>query len=317
MPSRALTSPNRAYAMGLARAFAGAIIFGLPLLMTMEMWCLGISLHPARLLALPRPSISSSSSACRASAGSSAPTRWPRMSWTRSRPAASASSARRRSCWLLAIIDAGDAARRDRRQDRDPERADELRRDDRAQAIQRRRKRAGGRGAAVRGAGYGGQLFLMAAGALFLSFNVAPTEEMVLIAYMMSTWHLLALILVSLLLLHALRLSASASPARRKLPDGLGSGSHLPRLHDPRLRHRARRRPLRAMDVRPDRRHRGRPGRGDDGGASPSRARWARRSRGWWSRGRDGEGRRPAGTAAARMDRLGGRPAADRSAWWR
>ena len=44
----------------------------------------------------------------------------------------------------------------------------------------------------MRGAGYGGQLFLMAAGALFLSFNVAPTEEMVLIAYMMSTWHLLA-----------------------------------------------------------------------------------------------------------------------------
>ena len=41
--------PNRAYAMGLARAFAGAIIFGLPLLMTMEMWFLGISLHPGRL----------------------------------------------------------------------------------------------------------------------------------------------------------------------------------------------------------------------------------------------------------------------------
>ena len=55
---------------------------------------------------------------------------------------------------------------------------------------------------AVRGAGYGGQLFLMMAGALFLAFNVAPTEEMVLIAYMMSTWQLLGLILVSLLLLH-------------------------------------------------------------------------------------------------------------------
>ena len=54
----------------------------------------------------------------------------------------------------------------------------------------------------MRGAGYGGQLFLMMAGALFLAFNVAPTEEMVLIAYMMSTWKLLALILVSLLLLH-------------------------------------------------------------------------------------------------------------------
>ncbi|HST37234.1 MAG TPA: TIGR02587 family membrane protein, partial [Allosphingosinicella sp.] len=73
--------------------------------------------------------------------------------------------------------------------------------------IARKQLSGGGSGpsdeeAALRGAGYGGQLFLMAAGALFLAFNVAPTEEMVLIAYMMSTWQLLALILVSLLLLH-------------------------------------------------------------------------------------------------------------------
>ena len=50
MPSSAPTSPNRDYALGLARAFAGAIIFGLPLLMTMEMWFLGIAVHPPRLL---------------------------------------------------------------------------------------------------------------------------------------------------------------------------------------------------------------------------------------------------------------------------
>ena len=52
-------------------------------------------------------------------------------------------------------------------------------------------------------ASYGGQLFLMMAGALFLAFNVAPTEEMPLISYMMSPWHGLALVLVSILLLHA------------------------------------------------------------------------------------------------------------------
>jgi putative integral membrane protein (TIGR02587 family) len=50
---------------------------------------------------------------------------------------------------------------------------------------------------------YAGELFLMVAGALFLSFNVAPTEEMVLIAYQMTPWHALALALVSLLLMHA------------------------------------------------------------------------------------------------------------------
>ena len=41
---------NRKYAVALGRAFAGALIFCLPLLMTMEMWCLGFGLHPARLL---------------------------------------------------------------------------------------------------------------------------------------------------------------------------------------------------------------------------------------------------------------------------
>jgi putative integral membrane protein (TIGR02587 family) len=51
--------------------------------------------------------------------------------------------------------------------------------------------------------GYFGELFLMVAGALFLSFNVAPTEEMVLIAYQMTPWHALALASVSLLLMHA------------------------------------------------------------------------------------------------------------------
>ena len=53
-------------------------------------------------------------------------------------------------------------------------------------------------------AGYFGQLFLMTAGALFLAFNVAPTEEMVLIGYRMTSWHAAALIVVSVGILHAL-----------------------------------------------------------------------------------------------------------------
>jgi putative integral membrane protein (TIGR02587 family) len=43
----------------------------------------------------------------------------------------------------------------------------------------------------------------MAAGALFLSLNLAPTEEMVLISYMMTPWHALVLAGVSLMLMHA------------------------------------------------------------------------------------------------------------------
>lgn len=53
-------------------------------------------------------------------------------------------------------------------------------------------------------AGYLGQLFLMGSGALFFAFNVAPTEEMILIGFLMTPWHALALVGASLLTLHAL-----------------------------------------------------------------------------------------------------------------
>jgi putative integral membrane protein (TIGR02587 family) len=49
---------------------------------------------------------------------------------------------------------------------------------------------------------YGGELFLMAVGALFLGFNVAPTEEMMLISYQMTEWHAVCLIVLSVGLMH-------------------------------------------------------------------------------------------------------------------
>lgn len=49
---------------------------------------------------------------------------------------------------------------------------------------------------------YGSELFLMAVGALFLGFNVAPTEEMMMISYQMTEWHALALMMLSLALMH-------------------------------------------------------------------------------------------------------------------
>ena len=48
--SSATTSPQ--YAVALARAFAGALIFCLALLLTMEMWWLGFYLEPWRLFQL-------------------------------------------------------------------------------------------------------------------------------------------------------------------------------------------------------------------------------------------------------------------------
>lgn len=49
---------------------------------------------------------------------------------------------------------------------------------------------------------YLGELFLMAVGALFLGLNVAPTEEVLLIACRMSAWHTLVLIVLSMLVMH-------------------------------------------------------------------------------------------------------------------
>lgn len=50
--------------------------------------------------------------------------------------------------------------------------------------------------------GYGRELFMMAVGALFLSLNVAPTEEIILIAFKMTPWHAIALLVLSIVLMH-------------------------------------------------------------------------------------------------------------------
>ncbi|SDG71837.1 TIGR02587 family membrane protein [Pelagibacterium luteolum] len=66
---------------------------------------------------------------------------------------------------------------------------------------------------------FGGELVIMAAGALFLSLNVAPTEEMQLISFRMTAWHALALIPVSLLIMHAFVFAASFSGGSEVSPE--------------------------------------------------------------------------------------------------
>lgn len=46
------------------------------------------------------------------------------------------------------------------------------------------------------------ELFMMLVGALFLAFNVAPTEEMILIAYKITPYQTLVTVLLSLILMH-------------------------------------------------------------------------------------------------------------------
>lgn len=49
---------------------------------------------------------------------------------------------------------------------------------------------------------YEGELFLMGVGALFLGFSIAPTDEVMLIAFRMAPWQVLGLVLLSLALMH-------------------------------------------------------------------------------------------------------------------
>lgn len=50
---------------------------------------------------------------------------------------------------------------------------------------------------------YPEEVFFMAVGAIFLAFNVAPTEEMILISFVMTEWHAIALVVASLAMMHA------------------------------------------------------------------------------------------------------------------
>ena len=204
----------------LARAFAGALLFALPLLMTMEMWSLGFVVRPERLalfLVVGIPLLAG-------------------LAWL--------VGFREDFGWQDAVIDAGIAylvaalaagcalvllgaitpdmsayeiagkvalqlvpaglgavLARSQLGLRDEDDVEEARRES-----------------------YAGELFLMAAGALFLAFNVAPTEEIVLIAHQQaSPWYGLMLLVGSVGLLHAFVYAVGFS-GQHSPPEDRGGG---------------------------------------------------------------------------------------------
>lgn len=66
---------------------------------------------------------------------------------------------------------------------------------------------------------YFGELFLMVVGALFLSLNVAPTEEMILLSYKMTPWYALATIMLSIALMHGFVYAVSFEGGHELSPD--------------------------------------------------------------------------------------------------
>ncbi|MFN3837401.1 MAG: TIGR02587 family membrane protein [Brevundimonas sp.] len=188
---------ERSYVADLGRAFAGALVFNIPLLMTMEMWEQGVVMGRWRLLAFilcGLPLLYGLSYY----AGFSK--RRGLVNDTLDTAVALAVGVITASALLILFgVVEWDAPPREAlgmvALQAVPGAMGAL--------LARRQLSGSGGGDTDEGqASYFGELFLMAAGALFFALNIAPTEEMILIAYKASPVHVLALIAVSILLLH-------------------------------------------------------------------------------------------------------------------
>ncbi|HEX2095120.1 MAG TPA: TIGR02587 family membrane protein [Longimicrobiaceae bacterium] len=197
--SRGERSTDREFAVGLARAFGGAIFFSLPLLMTMEMWWLGFYMSRLRLALFMLVMIPLLVALDHYSGFKET------SSWREDVVDAMVAygvgfTASALVLALFAVIDTSMPPR-------------EIVGKVALQAVPASfgavlaSSLLGGEGRAEeerkRSVGYAGELLFMTAGAMFLAFNVAPTEEMILIAFQMTEWHALALAGTSLVLMHA------------------------------------------------------------------------------------------------------------------
>jgi putative integral membrane protein (TIGR02587 family) len=222
-----LVTSNRDYAMGLARAFGGALLFGLPLLMTMEMWALGFHTHPARLLLFLLVNFLILVGLSRFGGFERTVTLFDDALDA----LAAVGVGILASAAILALLGILTVDMR----------LDEIAGKVAVQAVpcsfgaMLARKQLGGGESdedeiqAQRTAGYAGQLFLMLAGALFLAFNVSPTEEMILISYMMAPWQALLLVLLSILALDAFVYGIGFAGGRER-PEGPHRGGNFLRF---------------------------------------------------------------------------------------
>jgi putative integral membrane protein (TIGR02587 family) len=218
---RGVADSNRKYAVALGRAFAGAVIFCLPLLMTMEMWWLGFALHPERLLTFSLANFALLFGLSHV-AGFEASHNWVDDVLDAFAAYAVAALTSAIILLLLGVIEPHMPLR---------EIAGKI-------ALQAVPASFGAMiGAKLLGEGeeiekeeehwresYAGRLFLALAGAMFLSFTVAPTEEMRLIAYQVTPWHALLLVLLSIMALHAVVYLVGFPGQERRCGDNQGMG---------------------------------------------------------------------------------------------
>ena len=196
----AQAAPARELAVGLGRAFGGALIFGIPMLMTNELWEIGATMDRLRLalllvLAVPLLVGVSHRIGFEASFGWREDLRdaWIALGvgllaatlilglFNLLGPGLSANALLGRIAVQSVPTALGALLARSQfgREHRD--------KDQEGRAL----------------SGYAGTLFMMLVGGLFLGLNTAPTEEMIQIAYTMTAWHGLGLVALTIATMHA------------------------------------------------------------------------------------------------------------------
>lgn len=187
-----------AYARDLGRAFGGALLFGLPLLMTMEMWNYGLTLDGTRLAIFLLSALSLLFGLAHFAGFTPARS----LGLAALEVFAALAVGFISVCILLALFGVLEDAASPRIT------ASQVALQVVPAAIGAllaRRQFGSDRASEDEGeARYPGELFLMVAGALFLALNIAPTEEARLISYMMGPWQAIALMTLSLGLMHTI-----------------------------------------------------------------------------------------------------------------
>lgn len=198
--ARKSRTKNRRFWIALARALGGAILFSLPLLMTAEMWEIGATIPPGRLLGLLLGSFPLLV-ALSYIAGFEETFDLREDALDAAVALGIGLAAAALVLFLMGAIRSGMHA---------PELIGRIALQSVPGAIgallarsqmhaSREEERAARR---RREASYGAELFTMLVGSLFFALNIAPTEEVVTIATRLDEWHLLLLIAASLLAMH-------------------------------------------------------------------------------------------------------------------
>ena len=216
-------SGRRKFMVGLARAYGGAVLFTLPMLMTMEMWWLGFYMPRLRLalfLAVLMPLLVALSFL----SGFEKTFSWKTDIVDAGVALFVGFTAAAFVLWMFDLVSADMSL-------------NEVAGKIALQAV------PGSMGALLAQSQLGGQdgnrerretgylmeLLLMGVGALYFAFNVAPTQEMVAIAYKASPWHLLVMLAVSVVVMHAF-VYAVEFRGQEEPPKGQGTVSIFLRL---------------------------------------------------------------------------------------